>query len=82
MPVGIQMFATISSKDHLKSLQEDLHVLHNAKSYQGRQHDEIIFKDKFSRQKSAFVEHIRRYYMSFYSQELIRAQFKQYFKVG
>ena len=34
MPVGIQMFATISSKDHLKSLQEDLQFLHNAKAYQ------------------------------------------------
>jgi hypothetical protein len=34
MPVGIQMFATISSKDHLQSLQQDLHVLHNAKSHQ------------------------------------------------
>jgi hypothetical protein len=36
MPIGIQMFATISSKDHLKSLQHDLHILHSAKSYQGR----------------------------------------------
>jgi hypothetical protein len=45
MPVGIQMFATISSKDHLQSLQQDLHVLHNAKSHQVREETSVADPD-------------------------------------